>query len=171
MEASDMNSKRPQLRGQDLLNAIENCMRDLSSKKDNYVYNASEIARLTGCSRPTLNAKADFIDSVLDKIGVERRLKSTNPQLERLHVKINKLEAENTKLERELQSLRENHAGIYSTLLNHSVDASVLIAPIVQDESLKQGACVLCKQPVSSDHTVSTTSTVVQLIDHTKGSK
>ena len=163
-----MNSKRPQLRGQDLLNAIESCIRDLSSQKDNYVYNASEISRLTGCSRPTLNAKAVFIDGVLDKIGAEKRLRNTSPQIEQLYVKINKLEAEKTMLETELNILRKNHAQIYSTLLNHSVDVSVLIAPIVKDESLKQGVCMLCEQPLSSDHVPPATSAVVLLSDHLK---
>ncbi len=162
-------AKKPQLRGQKLLDVIEACIRQLAAEKERYVYNASELARLVGCSRPTLNAKADFIDEVLTKIGAEKRRQSEHPLLEQLRERIEDLEADKKTLKKELSALRKNHAKIYSTLLNESVDASLLIKPIVKDESLKLGKCTLCSQKLSEGHKYSSKSTVVHLDDHRKG--
>ncbi len=162
-------AKKPQLRGQKLLDVIEACIKQLASENEGYVYNASELARLVGCSRPTLNAKADFIDEILTKIGAEKRRQSEHPLLEQFRERIEDLESDRKALENELSALCKNHAKIYSTLLNESVDASLLIKPIVEDESLTLGRCILCSQKLSEDHKYPIKGTIVHLDDHRKG--
>ncbi len=157
---------KTQLRGQKLLDAIEACIRQLASENERYVYNASEVARLVGCSRPTLNAKTEFIDKVLNKIGAEKRLRSEHPLLEQFRSRIEDLESENKSLVKELDALRKHHAEIYSILLNNSLDASILAKHLVEDESLKRGKCILCNQKVATDHSFPSKSHVIQLDDH-----
>jgi len=158
-------TKNPQLRGQKLLDAIEICLRQLAGEKDGYVYNASELARRVGCSRPTLDSKAEFIDGVLIKIGAEKRLKREHPLIEHLHTRIERLEDEKQMLKRELDALREHHAQIYSTLYRQSVDAAVLIKPIVEAESIGKEKCILCGQALIDGHQFPVKNSVIDLTD------
>lgn len=155
--------KKPQLRGQKLLDVIELCLRQLAHEDDSYVYNASELSRRVGCSRPTLDSKSEFIDSILNKLGAEKRLKKDHPVLEHFHIRIERLESEKMALEKELDALRENHAEVYSILYMQSVDASVLIKPIVEGESVIQGKCILCSQAVNESHRFHSSSSVTHL--------
>jgi len=158
-------TKNPQLRGQKLLDALEICLRQLAGEKESYVYNASELARRVGCSRPTLDNKAEFIDSVLTKLGAEKRLKREHPLIEHLHTRIERLEDEKQILKRELDALREHHAQIYSTLYMQSVDAAVLIKPVVEGESIGREGCILCGQALTGDHQFPAKNSVVRLVD------
>lgn len=159
-------TKKPQLRGQNLLDAIEICLRQLANGNEKYVYNASELARFVGCSRPTLDSKAEFIDKVLTKLGAEKRLKSDHPLIEQFHTRIEYLEAEKKALEKELHALRVHHASIYSTLYLESVNAAVLIKPIIQDESVAAGGCILCGHTLSADFEFPASKSVVRLDDY-----
>lgn len=155
--------KKPQLRGQQLLDAIESSLRLLSSENKNYVYNASELSRQVGCSRPTLDKKKEFIDEVLEKIGVEKRIKKDHPLIEHLYTRISKLETEKETLKNELNVLRVHHAKIYSTLYMHSVDVTVLIKGVVEDESVKYGKCILCDGDVNVEYKFPDKNTVIPL--------
>lgn len=159
----EKNVKKPQLRGQKLLDMIELCLRELAHENNNYVYNASELSRRVGCSRPTLDSKSEFIDNVLNKLGAEKRLKKDHPVLEHFHIRIERLENEKKALEKELDALRVNHARVYSTLYMASVDASVLIKPIVEGESVIRGKCILCDQTVNENHKFHSGSSVTHL--------
>jgi len=159
-------TKSTQLRGQALLAAIEICLRQLSSENKNYVYNASELSRRVGCSRPTLDKKSDFIDEILTKIGIEKRIKKDHPLVEHLYTRIDNLQAEKERLEKELNALRAHHAKMYSTLYMNSVDASILIKGVVEDESIKQGKCILCSALVADNHKFPENSKVINLSDH-----
>lgn len=156
-------SKSGQLRGQNLLDAIEKALIDLSDADSKYIYNASELARKVGCSRPTLNSKKEFINSVLTKIGAARRLKREHPVIEQLHIKIEQLEAEKQVLEGDLNSLRQNHAEIYTRLYRYSSDMSVLIKPIAEQESISEEKCILCGQKVDKDHKFDSPTNIVDL--------
>lgn len=160
--------KKPQLRGQKLLDAIELCLKTLASEKENYVYNASELARRVGCSRPSLGSKAKFIDDVLNRIGAEKRLKRDHPLLEHLHTRIEYLENKNSALEKELRILRMHHAEIYTAMYMESVDAAALIRPVVHDESLRAGECILCGHTLPEGFAFPAKSSVIQLSDHRK---
>jgi DNA repair ATPase RecN len=156
-------TKNKQLRGQALLDAIEDCLRQLANEKENSVYNASELSRRVGCSRPTLDKKAEFIDEVLKKIGGEKRIKKDHPMMEHLYTRIESLEAEKEKLKKELSVLRAHHAKIYSTMYTNSVDVSVLIKPIVEDESIRHEKCILCSGTVKEDHSFQDNNKVIPL--------
>ncbi|TCS40085.1 hypothetical protein [Reinekea marinisedimentorum] len=156
-------SKVVQLRGQNLLDAIEKALIDLSDSDQKYVYNASELARKIGCSRPTLNSKKEFIDSVLEKIGAAKRLKREHPLLEQLHMKIEKLEAEKKALEEDLNALRQNHADIFTRLYRHSSEMSALIRPIAENDSIAAGKCILCSQSIDEGIDFKNRSTVFSI--------
>lgn len=159
-------SDKLQIRGQALLSAIENGLRKLSSEKENYVYNSSELSRLIGCSRPTLNKKAKFIDEVLSKIGAEKRIKKDHPMMEHLYTKINFLEEEKVKLTKELNALRQHHAEIYSRLYIHSIGASILFKNIVEAETISAGKCILCDSPIKEGHSFPDNSVIVNMINY-----
>jgi hypothetical protein len=161
-------AKKSQLRGQMLLDAIETCLRQLANEKENYVYNASELSRRVGCSRPTLDKKADFIDEVLNKIGGEKRIKKDHPMMEHLYTRIEHLEKEKDFLKKELSVLRAHHAKIYTVLYTNSVDVSVLIKPITEDESIKNGKCILCGTALKENSSFQDSNNVIQLTDHKK---
>jgi len=159
-------SKKHQLRGKKLLSAIESCLRQLASEKEKYVYNASELSRRVGCSRPTLDNKSDFIDEVLTRIGAEKRMQNNHPLLEHLHTRIEKLESDKKELDNELAALRTHHAEIYSILYMQSIDAALLIKPIIVSESIKNEKCILCGEKIEKNHNFPHNKTVVSLADH-----
>lgn len=161
-------AKPTQLRGQALLDAIEDGLRQLAKEKKNFIYNASELSRCVGCSRPTLDKKAAFIDEILRKIGGEKRISKDHPMMENLYTRIENLEIEKEKLKNELRALRTHHAKIYSALITNSVDMSVLIKPIVEDELIRHGKCVLCAGIVKENHSFQDNSKVISLADHKK---
>jgi|APLak6261672214_1056088.scaffolds.fasta_scaffold00239_5 hypothetical protein len=167
MKAAKMNNKI-QLRGQALLNAIEACLRQLANEKENYVYNESELSRLVGCSRPTLDKKTEFIDEVLIKIGVEKRIKKDHPLMEHLYTRIDNLEADKEKLKKELVALRVHHVKLYSTLYMNSVDMAVLVKPTVEDESIRRGKCILCNSTIKEIHNFKDNTTIIYMTDHKK---
>ncbi len=163
-------ARKCQLRGQKLLNEIEAGLKYLANKKEKYTYNASELSRHIGCSRPTLNQKASFIDEVLIKIGAEKRLKKTHPSLVHLNAKIDQIENENATLKDELNALRIHHANIYSALYMESVDASILIKPIVKKESIMQGKCILCGEDTQNEQIQKNNLKIIHLHNHQKPS-
>jgi len=120
-------TKNTQLRGQALLDKVESCLKQLSSEKEGYIYNASELSRAVGCSRPTLNKHTEFIDKILNKINAGKRIKKDHPLVEHLHTRIDHLELEKEALGKELNALRTHHAKIYSVLYMNSVDGAILI--------------------------------------------
>lgn len=144
-------TKTPQLRGQNLLDAIEKALKELADRNEKFVYNASELARTVGCSRPTLNSKQDFIDKVLNEIGAAKRLNREHPLVEQLNIRIEDLESKNKVLEDELEALRRNHAEIFTRLYRYSGDMACLIKPIAKSESIENGQCILCSQNVSKN--------------------
>ncbi len=155
-----------QLRGQALLDKIESCLKQLSSEKEAYLYNASELSRAVGCSRPTLNKHTEFIDKILNKINAGKRIKKDHPLVEHLHTSIYHLELEKEALEKELNALRTHHAKIYSVLYMNSVDIAILIKEDIEDESVKYGKCILCDSLVADDHEFPKDGTVIHLSDH-----
>lgn len=159
-------TKNTQLRGQALLDKIERCLKQLSSEKKGYIYNASELSRSVGCSRPTLNKHTEFIDKILNKINAGKRIKKDHPLVEHLYTRIDSLEAEKERLEKELNALRLNHANIYSTLYVNSVDVAILIKGTVEEESVKHGKCILCDSLAADDHEFPKDDTVIHLSDH-----
>ena len=159
---------KPQLRGKKLLDAIEVSLRQLAREKENYVYNASELSRRVGCSRPTLDSKAEFIDKVLTKLGAEKRLKKDHPLFEHLYTRIEQLETDKKILEKELNALREHHVQIYSTLYMQSVDVALLVQPFVRKESVKKGKCILCDQAITDKNDFGKKNTVINIDDHKK---
>lgn len=159
-------AKNIQLRGQSLLDAIEACLRQLADENEVYVYNASELARRVGCSRLTLGKKGEFIDEILSKIGGEKRIKKDHPMIEHLYTRIERLERDKEKLEKELSALRANHVKIYSKLYMSSADMAVLVKPVVEDESIRQGKCILCNGPVIENHSFHDNSKVMPLTNH-----
>lgn len=161
-------SKQKQLRGQALLDAIEAALRRLANEKDNYIYNESELSRLVGCSRPTLDTKSEFIEEVLKKIGAEKRINKNHPIVAHLDTRISNLENENEQLKKELAALRSHHAKIFSLLYLHSMDMSILVRPIVENECLVKGKCILCDSDVRENHSFPRDNKVIQLSDHKK---
>jgi len=159
-------SKKPQIRGKKLLDAIKISLRQLASENDSYVYNASELARRVGCSRPTLDSKAEFIDEILNKLGAEKRLKRDHPLLEHMYTRIERLEDDKKTLNMELEALREHHAQIYSILYMHSVDAAILLKQVVQAESTANEECILCGQGLKNSHKYPERNSVINLADH-----
>lgn len=157
-----------QLRGQALLDSIEACLRQLANEKVDYVYNASELARHVGCSRPTLDKKGKFIDEILSKIGGEKRIKKDHPMIEHLYTSIESLDSDKENLKKEISALRADHVNIYSKLYMNSVDISILIKPILEGESIRHGKCILCNCPVVENHSSQDNSKVINITTHKK---
>ena len=158
-------TKKKQLRGEALKSGIELCLTQLADDNEKYVYNASELSKRVGCSRTTLNKYQDFIDEVLGRMNAEKRLKRDHPLLEQYQYRIEQLEADNKELQMELNALREHHASIYTTLQMQSVDAALLLRPVVQNESRKAKSCILCGHALPVDFEYPQSDSVVQLDD------
>lgn len=140
-----------QLRGEKLKNALREGIYALADKADKagktYVYNASELSRLIGPSRVTLKSHSDFVDEVLKELKAERRMRTGKAMQQHLLDRNERLETMNKALEREVNTLRTNHAEMFTKLLGSSKDLASLVASYV--ETVKDGKCLLCNSVVS----------------------
>ena len=132
-----------QLRGEPLKEAIRKGIRFLFNRNDDYIYNATELAKLVGTSRVTLNKLDDVIEEELNKLNIERKTSSGSLIIDNLLEKIQRLKEDKEALKNELDILRRNHIEIYERLYSNSYDMSQLIKPIIRSESLKS-ICGLC---------------------------
>ncbi|MDA8428099.1 MAG: hypothetical protein M0T70_02480 [Geobacteraceae bacterium] len=143
-----------QLRGEKLQAVIKEGLIKLATEcgTRRYVYNASELSKEIGVSRPTLQKHEVYIDSVLKEISAERKLTKGSALIDILRAKVDRLSDEKEKLVNELDVLRRNHSKIYESLYYRSIDLAPLVKKIVRVESKTTGRCILCNQPIDTSN-------------------
>jgi len=156
--------KKKQLRGDKLLKAIDDSLRNLAKDNENYVYNASELSRIVGCSRPTLDSKQEHIEKVLEEVGAIKRTKYEHPVVEQMSNKIQSLENENSSLLKKLEAFRRHHIDIYSNLYTHSADVAYLLQPILESEAISTKQCLLCGQEINEFHSFPKENKIIPFI-------
>jgi len=131
-------SKR-QLRGKKLQDRIRECLKSLAADAEAqgkvYKYNASELQRVSGVSRVSLNKYEEFIDAVLEELGAQKKIEHGQAGIQHLLERIDRLEQKNQELNQEVNALRAQHFKIYDVLYSQSIDASALIKVIIDDPS------------------------------------
>lgn len=137
------------LRGDNVVNAIRTGITNLAAMAGKgYKYNASELSRLTGISRPTLQKYSEVVDDVLKEIAANHRKIKGQIVTEQLRDKIARIEEENALLKRELETLRRHHANIYSKLYNRMQSIAPLVKSELALEAVEDGRCIFCNQEV-----------------------
>jgi hypothetical protein len=143
-----------QLRGELLEKRIEVVMRDLAAeaKKDRrqYVYNASEVARIVPTTRRTLAKHGNLVVKVLQDLKSDRRKVSGEATVGRLLDQVTYLKAQLEIRERIIDGLRSHHIEIYKRFHEHSLDAELLVRPILEKECIEAGECMFCGTKVDS---------------------
>jgi len=140
-----------QARGEKVKEIIRTGLGQLAAAaKGKYVYNMSELARLTGLSRSTLYKHEEFVNEVLKEMSADRRFAKGQAVLEFMRGKVERLEGEKIILKKEVEALRQCHAAIFEKLYDESVKSADLIRPVLKQESLASGRCILCGQEVDN---------------------
>jgi len=120
-----------QLRGKKLQEHIHECLKSLAAdakaQGKEYKYNASELQRVSGVSRVSLNKYEEFIDYVLEEVEATKKIEHGQAGIQHLLERIERLEEENRQLSSEATALREQHVRIFDTLYSQSIDAALLI--------------------------------------------
>lgn len=116
---------------------------DASKTGKEYVFNASEIARRIP-TRKSVAKHANFVARVLSDLAIRRRAVTGHAAAEQLRKQNAHLKSELNRALQRLQALRIHHVEIYRRLYLHSIDAEVLIRPVLKKESRLVDCCILC---------------------------
>lgn len=120
-----------QLRGKKLQEHIRECLKSLAANAKaqgkEYKYNASELQRVSGVSRVSLNKYEEFIDHVLEELEATKKIEHGQAGIQHLLERIERLEEENRQLSVEALALREQHVRIFDVLYSQSIDAAILV--------------------------------------------
>lgn len=140
-----------QVRGEKVKEIIREglCKLSASVGKD-YVYSISELAALTGVSRPTLYRHGEFIDSILKELKAEKKGPKGYIVMEFMRDKLLRLEEENQHLKNEVDVMRKHHVAIFKKLYHSSQSLADLVKPFVKQESTESGRCILCQREVDA---------------------
>lgn len=145
------NNRKKIVRGDQVKELIANGIRKLASAAGReYVFNATELSRFTGVSRPTIYSHSELVDKVLEEVKAQRKLTNGEASAVFLREKVEKVKGESLAFRQELDVLRRHHADIYERLYRASVRLVALIAPEYRSMSLRDGSCVLCRQAVDA---------------------
>lgn len=168
------SSKKPkpcemkqQLRGEELQERIEVVIRALAEKAKRaglqYEYNASETARMVPTTRKSLAKHGEIVARILQDLHARRRMATGEVTAEHLRDQVAYLKEQIAGRDKTIAALRRHHIDIYKRFHENSLDAELLIRPILQKESEEADGCILCglkAEPLGkSDHK----SNVVQL--------
>ena len=141
-------STRKQLRGKALLARIEAVIKELAHQVQKngkeYIYNATKIAELVPTTRKTLLKHDEFVEGVIADLSARRRMRTGEATFEFLRDQIESLREKIAEKEHIINQLRSHHVEIFEQLHAYSVRGEALIRPILEDESLEAGYCILC---------------------------
>lgn len=140
--------ERKQLRGEALERRVETVVRELAAQAQQegkeYVYNASQVARLVPTTRRTLNKHGDFVETLLQDLAARRRMVTGEATAEHLREQVAHLKEQIAERDKVILSLRMHHVDIYQRFHAHSMEAELLIRPILESESEEAGQCLFC---------------------------
>lgn len=156
-----------QLRGGLLQQRIEAVMRELAAKAQKagteYVYNASEMARRVPTTRKSLAKHGELVARVLQDLNSRRRMATGEATAEHLRDQIAYLKEQLESRNKVIAGLRAHHVEIYRRFHEHSLDAELLIRPILLVESVEAGECILCRTKVDSIGKLERSGNVVRM--------
>ena len=118
---------KKQKRGEEVKQLIKEGIIHLSSKDENYKYNASELSRFTGVTRMTLSRYSSFINEILDEIQVHKKEVTGSGIIEQMKNKIERLEKENEELKSENNALKCDYSEVFQNLYENSEDVSKIV--------------------------------------------
>ncbi|WP_225765270.1 hypothetical protein [Stenotrophomonas sp. Marseille-Q4652] len=137
-----------QLRGEALRERIEAVIRGLAAKARKagvqYEYNASEIARMVPTTRKSLAKHGELVAFILLDLDARRRMATGEATAEHLRDQVAYLKEKIAGRDKIIAALRAHHIDIYKRFHEHSLDAELLIRPILHKESEEAGGCILC---------------------------
>ncbi len=138
--------KRRQLRGLKLEVRLEQLLvswrDDVLSRGQKWLFSQAAFAKYAGVSRETIRKKQSFLDGVLSKFNLERRLSTGKISLQEACKKNRRLEAENAELKAEIFALRVQHLKIYEKLHKKIRHLAVLIEDDLPIDFV--GRCPVC---------------------------
>lgn len=144
-----------QVRGEKIIQVLEHAICQLAAKAakkgEKYVFNASELQRVTGISRVTIGKQEDAIDEVLERVRATSRVRYGQANQQALYDRIENQEKKIKKLLKEAEVMRNHHAEIYKRLYTASIDMAGLVKKTVLDESVQHGKCILCNGKVDKN--------------------
>ena len=109
-----------------------------------YVYNASQTARAVPTTRKTLARHDKLVARVLKDLEARRRMATGEATVEHLREQVAYLKEQIEERDKTIGSLRAHHVNIYQRFHAHSLDAELLIRPILEKESEELGECIFC---------------------------
>lgn len=118
---------KKQKRGEEVKQLIKEGIIHLSSKDENYKYNASELSRFTGVTRMTLSRYSSFINEILDEIQVHKKEVTGSGIIEQMKNKIERLEKENEELKSENNALKCDYSEVFQALYENSEDIGEIV--------------------------------------------
>ena len=150
----DPKPSKIQARGSRLQNLIDSVIRDLAKQSElegkKYIYNASQVAKLVPTTRKTLAKYDEFINRILEELNSLRRLANGNATVEHMREQISYLKEKIAERDKLLNSMRSHHIELFSRFYNNSLEAEILIRPLLEKESEEIGECLLCGTKVDN---------------------
>jgi hypothetical protein len=171
--ASRKESKRvepkPQLRGAALETRIEVVIREMASQArvagEQFIYNASRTANLVPTTRKSLAKHGECVARILNELEARRRMTNGDATVEHLREQIGYLKEQIADRDKTIKGLRSHHIDIYQRFHAHSLEAELLIRPILEIESKDAGECLFCGTKVDATKQLKRPSNVVQMKD------
>lgn len=169
-----INSKAPksQARGLTLQSLIDAVIRDLAKKSQlegkKYIYNASQVAKLVPTTRKTLAKYDEFINQILEELNSLRRLANGDATLEHMREQINYLKDKIAERDKLLNSMRSLHVELFNRFYNNSIEAEILMRPLLEKESQEIGECLLCGTKVDNTNDFKRKSNVTSILKKSK---
>lgn len=170
---NDTNSRgwpAKQLRGKKLDERIEVVIRELAgiaeAKGKKYVFNASQVARTVPTTRVTIDRRRALIDKVLKELDSQRRMVTGDATIEQLRDQLARLKEKIAERDVQINALRAHHIDIYERFHANSLEAKLLIGPILEQEAKEAGHCFFCGGEIGS---FARESNVVPFNDKHKG--
>lgn len=140
-----------QLRGVALEKRIETVIRNFAVQAQQsgrkYVFNASQIARGVPTTRKTLARHNELLTRVLDDLGARRRMVTGEATVEHLREQLTYLTDQLAERDKMVNALRAHHIEIYQRFHANSMEAALLIRPVLEKENAEAGKCLLCGTP------------------------
>lgn len=166
---SKLAPKTQQLRGEALEKRIEAVIREqaLATLKTGaeYIYNASRIARIVPTTRKSLAKHGVLVARVLEDLNARRRMSNGEATAEHLSEQIAYLRDKIAEKDKTIAALRSHHIEIYRRFHEHSIEAEILIRPILEKESDEAQECLLCKRKIESSENLKRPSNVLNIND------
>lgn len=158
---------KPQLRGEALEKRIEVVIREMASEAqqagEQYVYNASRVASLVPTTRKSLAKHSQFVSRILKELEARRRMTTGDATVEHLREQIGYLKEQISYRDKTISGLRAHHIDIYQRFHAYSLEAELLIRPILESECKEAGECLFCGTKVDDPEQFKRTSNVLQM--------